>query len=438
MYIRQYELRIGQNLSAAYTSNIRESYDPSANFEQNRVISDEVVRESVNIPGPEDYDITTNQDQVIEVNPDQQALNRYYLAGEVWNNAIQSFNYDIDDLLASEDSRIFISENQIKFEIEKTGKEASEGNVGEITLYNLSDDSAYLIENLSGVENFIELKAGYQDEELKTIFRGNVQDVEDKFDGKERRTKISLTDGGAFIQSQMTSRKYPAGTRYDKIIDDLLNDLALDRGYIARLGDDVVTRKPLVVHGKAAGELARILDNFGFNFNIQDMFTYVLNSRVDVAVGASQGRTSFIGGESQVIQEIPLIPLVSPETGLIETPSFKSESSDLSSAEKDEQATTGVEFKSLLNGEFNPNSLVKLDSVKATGVYRIIKVTHRGNYRGDEWYSEVEAELAPVQFGSDTNDSDEPLYTPPYRPSGTFETDPTQEERYGPGAPQIN
>ena len=350
MYNRRYELRIGQNFGSSAAEGIT------------------------------------------QVTPDQQraALNDFYKLGEVYKNAIDTFDPDValEAIEKFGDNRIYINQNHLKFEITKVGAEATEGNEGEIVIYNLAEESARLLQRLSGVKNFVELLAGYEDETLKTVFRGNLVKVEDVFDGIERRTKLEVSDGGAFVQSQLTARRYAKGTAIDKIVDDLLQDLALPRGVIYRLGAEVRTKGPLVVHGPAAGELSRILSTFGYYVNVQDLFVNVVSNKSTIPSNNSNADLS------QTIN-VPLIETilnVTPDTGLIASPTFLGDYSDLSPSEALEQAASGIKFTSLLNGEFQPNAIVQVVSSRISGVYRILKVVHRGSFRGDEWYSEVEAE----------------------------------------------
>jgi len=357
MFNRRYELRIGQNFGASAAEEI----------------------------------------QAITPQQQKQFLNDFYKLGEVYKNAIDTFDPDVA-LEAIEDfgdNRIYINQNQLKFDIEKVGAESSEGNQGEITIYNLAQESAKLLQRLSGVKNFVELLAGYEDETLKTVFRGNLVKVEDTFDGTERRTKLEVSDGGAFVQSQLTARRYPKNTPIDKIVDDLLQDLALPRGVIYRLGNNIRTNGPLVVHGPAAGELSRLLSTFGYYINVQDLFVNVVSNKSTIPSGNSNADLS------QTI-ETPLIETilnVTAESGLIASPTFLGDYSDLSPAEAREQSASGIKFKSLLNGEFQPNAIVQVVSNNISGVYRILKVTHRGSFRGSEWFSEVEAEDVSLADG---------------------------------------
>jgi len=374
MYNRRYELRIGQNFGSAAAEEITE--------------------------------ITQEQQRAY--------LNKFYKDGEEYANYIVNV-IDPDTLTRGiesfGDNRIYINQNQLKFEIEKVGGDASEGNSGEIVIYNLSNDSAQLIQRLAGVKNFVELLAGYEDETIKTVFRGNIVKVEDTFDGVDRRTKLTVSDGGAFIQSQLTARKYAKGTPIDDIVDDLLQDLALPRGVIYKLGDDAVTKSNITLHGPAAGELKRLLSTFGYSMNIQDLFVNVVSNKSTIPTGNSAADLS------KTIQT-PLIETilnVTPNSGLIASPTFIGDFADLSPSEALSQSASGIKFLSLLNGEFQPNVIVQVVSDRISGVYRILKVTHRGSFRGDEWYSEVEAEAVSLESGTSgvTTVQEDPSTTSP-------------------------
>lgn len=320
----------------------------------------------------------------------RQALNNFISQGEVFTNPVIEGLVDIDDVLQFQnEDRLFVNQNHIEFEVDKIGSDSTDGNQGEITIYNLSDQSSKILSRLAGSKSFIELRGGYRDEPLRTLFRGNIQTVEDKFDGVDRRTKIEVSDGGAFVQNQLSSRAYPKGTPIDDIVDDLLQDLALPRGVIYRLGPDVVTTKPTVLYGRSADQLKRILITFDYTVNIQDMFVNVISKKIDSVVNSAADFSNIVDTDQA---KIPTVINVTASSGLISSPSFIGDFSDLSPGETKEQSSSGVKFRMLLTGEIIPNNIIQLVSKNIAGLFRVLKVTHRGSFEGDEWETEVEAE----------------------------------------------
>lgn len=288
----------------------------------------------------------------------------------------------LESYFASERTNsLAISKHQVKFDIEKTGGDSSDGNTAEITLFNLADSTVNFLNNNSGDKTFITLKAGYSDEGMKTIFRGNIVKVVDKREGVLRRTKINVSDGGVFMKEMMTSRSYPKGTKLDKIVDDLLIDIDLPRGSVAKLGDEVVTKHRTIFYGKSVDQLKRVLESHNYAFNVQDFFGYVIARSLEKAKEDAQS-TDAVGA----------VPLITPTTGLIGSPSFTDDSAAMTAKEADTNPPNGISFKCLLNGSLLPNTYVKIQSKDFNGVYRLTKVVHKGGYEGNEWFSECEAE----------------------------------------------
>jgi len=307
------------------------------------------------------------------------------LKGE-YKNLVYDNPDNLDSLAGWLDTdNVIIQDNHIKFSIEKIGSDSSEGNEGEITIYNLSDETAQLLGSLPSTQNFVELSAGYEDGPMRVIMRGNFRRVEDVFDGEDRRTKIIVNDGGNFTQNQMSVRMYGKGTPIKTIVDDMIDDLSLPRGNIVQLGGYGTLSKPLLIHGKSIDQLKRVLTNFGFVINIQDLFINIYNKRIDQTI------EDFKASGSKEY-DARSIPLVSPDSGLLASPSFINDTTDQTMQEVANESSTGIKFKNLLSGEFTPNSFIQMETDKFTGVYRILKVTHSGSLEGGEWFSEVEAE----------------------------------------------
>lgn len=326
-----------------------------------------------------------------EIQAEQNAIleNFVGLKGE-YLNLIYDDPSSLDGLAGFLDNNnIIIEDHHVEFDVEKVGANSSEGNEGEIVLFNLSDETALLLQAIATTMNFVEFSAGYEDEPLRVIIRGNIKSAEDKFDGVDRRTKIVVTDGGEFAQNQMTTKVYPKGTPINDIVEEMIDDLALPKGNIVQLGGFGTLSKPLIVHGKSIDQLKRVLNNFGYVINIQDLFVNIYSKRIQDTV------EEFLNGAGEF--EARSIPLVSPDTGLLTSPAYITDTSDMTAQEISNESVTGIKFNHLLSGEFTPNAFIRLETEKFSGTYRILKVTHTGSLEGDEWFSEVEAEAVQYQ-----------------------------------------
>src|SRR5690554_4942065 len=94
---------------------------------------------------------------------------------------------------------IEITDHHIEFDIEKIGGNSTDGNECKLVVYNLSDTEADFISGLASTQNFAQFSAGYADEGLKMLIRGNIEVVEDKLDGTDRRTELLIKDGSKFV-----------------------------------------------------------------------------------------------------------------------------------------------------------------------------------------------------------------------------------------------
>lgn len=273
---------------------------------------------------------------------------------------------NMDAYLSNATNVAIVSELNIEFDIEK--KFDASPNTCEITVYNLSDSTVGYLENNAGGKVFIKLEAGYQDEGIKTIFLGNVEAVGETFEGDTRITTIYCTDGGVELKEALISTYYPKGTSYDQMVEDIALQIGLPKGDVIPFGSPYVTKQPVYVVGKAADQLKRLAENAGYLFTIQDLAINIVP-------------------EKKPIQR--QCALISSSTGLIGSPSLIDESQ---TKPAEEQGNKGIKFKTLLNGAIVPNEIVTLDTKKYKGQYKVTKVKHLGEYEGDSWFSEVEAQ----------------------------------------------
>ncbi len=298
----------------------------------------------------------------------------------------------LEEYFATNDpNAIVIEDHNIEFSIEKTGGSNEDSNKAEITIHNLSDNQVNYLSNNAGSHLFVTLEAGYEDEGSHTIFRGNVMLVEDELQRPGRKTKLTLSDGGVFAKQQLTSRSYKKGTPVDAIVEDLIKDLDLPRGQVAKLGNSVVTKSSVQFLGTASKNLKRITESHNLAYNVQDSFVNIIDTVFEKAQKKAE--------ESQRKQ---LVPLITPGTGLLGSVSYKEDSSSSTTKESKIVPPSGIKFKTLLMGSVLPNDYVRVEDRNFKGTYRVIEVKHKGEYEGDTWFTEYEAE--DIGVTSDTGD----------------------------------
>lgn len=233
-----------------------------------------------------------------------------------------------------------------------------EPNTLEITIWNLSDDSRKQVQRKDAA---IILQAGYEDTQ-EQIFSGNVRTSSHNRDGTDWTTKVKSGDGETAFRTARVAESFKKGTKRTDIIRSIADATGLPIGNImdkARQGDIsgalVDAAKGLVASGGAVNTLDKEMRNLGYQLSIQD--------------GQLQALAATETTNEQAM-------LLSPTSGLIGSP---------------EPGDDGVmRVKSLLQPGARPGRKTKVESRAVDGFYRIEKVRHYGDTRGQDWYSDLE------------------------------------------------
>lgn len=245
--------------------------------------------------------------------------------------------------------------DQIKIEFSISKSISSSANTADITIYNLSESTR----NGMGKEfDAITLEAGYLDEgNVGVIFKGAVRDVEHRREGPNIKTIISCGDGDTALRRATISKSFPAGTPVKDVVDELAKQMeaqGLAKGEFKypEAMEGKTFKRPYAVCGSCAREMDVIGRGNGFYWNSN-------NETLEIIPG-----DGFVGG----------VVLITPETGMIGTPSL---------------TDNGVRVSALLNPEVRPNRRVQLKSQTLEmnakdGMYRVSTVTYSGdNHSGD-------------------------------------------------------
>lgn len=252
---------------------------------------------------------------------------------------------------------------RITFEVEKSneGKPAP----ANISIYNLSDKSRALFE---GVGTRVILSAGYESN-FGVIFSGNIvrakqkkkksivkETTQHRYEEVDIITEIEAADGHNKYRTSYTARAFPPGTK----VRDVLSALTTDFGLTANIDLEAIAEDAQYAQGFSACQETRyLLDDicktYGLEWSIQNEILQIISKDKTTKFGAI---------------------LLTPKTGLIGSPV---------------KTTNGCEFKSLLQPSIIPGASVKLESKFFNGLYKVQKVTHKGDSHEGDFYSECEA-----------------------------------------------
>lgn len=267
------------------------------------------------------------------------------------------------------------TENNIKFNIKKNNKEDS--NQGVFQLYNVNLDFISFLNATQGEKLSIRFSAGYYPPggvpNLSQLFSGTLSYFNDTFEGEDRVTELACDQGAVQMREATSNRSYPAGTKIDTIVDDLIKDLKVTKAGVQSAGNDAVLQTSRTFNGPTAQLLKGISSEFRMNFTIDDDNTIMMLEK------------------DKRIREAN-IPLVAPSTGLIGDIEAWDDNADTKPKDK-KKVKTGYSLKMLLSGSFKINTTVAVESRtlnmgKRTEL-KVEKIEHEGELYGDSWYTKL-------------------------------------------------
>ena len=244
-----------------------------------------------------------------------------------------------------------LSAFRISFEVVKTDQKTT--NTAIINIYNLSKDTKAKIER----GNRVILGAGHGSV-APVIFVGDII----KVDGSRSVITIEAEDGGISISTSTISKAYEPGTSAKTMIEDIAQSFDVTGVVVPEINETLAAGFAAI--GPAAEALTDLSDRFGLNWQIQD--DELIVSEKDTPISTEGYLLGYDSGLLDIPQE------VSQESGRIgtEKPLYR--------------------IQSRLIGKLNPSRLVKIESEFVSGVFRIQKLKHTGDTRGEAYYTELE------------------------------------------------
>lgn len=265
-----------------------------------------------------------------------------------------------------------LSQLRIVFEVDKS--ESENPNTATIKVYNLADATARRIQSEF---TQIRLQAGYE-ENHGLIFVGTIRQC---FRGRENNTDTYLTlvagDGDTAYNFAIVNSSLAAGASHVEQINSAVNAMAGKGASLGYLADVAAAKLPRgkVMFGMARDYLRQSAESTGTSWNIQD-------------------------GKVQLVNIAGLLPsqavVLNSKSGLVGTP---------------EQTSDGINVKCLINPMLRIAGRIKINeediaraqidvsskdsdankpvAIASDGIYRILKIKHNGDTRGQDWYSSI-------------------------------------------------
>jgi hypothetical protein len=250
---------------------------------------------------------------------------------------------------------------RMSFLVEKTLRK--EPNTAELSIWNLSEATRKEIERKP---LYVRIDAGY-DGRLERVFTGNLRFGESEKTGENWITRLDLADGDRAFRFARVNRSFKPGVTARTAIREAARAMGLEAQFSDAAGRELDAQfvSGLAMFGGAADEITRLLSAFGMSWSIQDGSLQILRA-----------------GEHRANEAI----VISQDSGLEGPPAF--------GAPTRKRSKPILKFESKLKPPLSPGGRVSLVSERVTGIFKLERVTHRGDTHEGEWNSSCEAVAA--------------------------------------------
>jgi hypothetical protein len=291
------------------------------------------------------------------------------------SESVRQWKRHVQVVIGKAGSGLLVENLRVHFEVSKTVESAP--NVAVIKIFNLSPINEAKIKN-----EFDEvlLNAGYEGA-LRLVFRGNIKHVYRYRDKSDYITEIEAGDGDKDFRSATMNETLAAGTTNAQLVDRAVGSFKTTGGTTkgAVQINDRARLRGKVISGNTRDVLHDVARESGANWSIQD-------------------------GQLVIVKANGVLPdeaiVITADTGMLGAPEINDK---------------GIAVKCLLNPQLRVNGAIKLDNngIKAKrqkaqalgkkqedqkepvrldpdGIYKVLKITHKGDTRGQDWVSEIE------------------------------------------------
>jgi len=254
-----------------------------------------------------------------------------------------------------------VSDLFVKFKVVKTRSRVA--NKIELEIANLAKTTRDQIREL---DDFVVIRAGYGDlADLPIMTVGQVTLVNNQRLPPDTITRIEAMDGIATTRNKRDSFSFRPGASVQQVLDDIVGRIGLaERTYNVQAEGTYPTG--FAFSGRVTEALQKAVQKSGLEWSIQNNEIQIIDAN------GSYGAPAV---------------LVSPSSGLIGSPRKKTE---IKGRLINTRANRGYTLKSLLNPTIEPGALIRIESAEVEGNFRVDTITHTGDNRGQDWFSDIE------------------------------------------------
>lgn len=264
---------------------------------------------------------------------------------------MKQFGREILLKIGNEDESLTYSNLRITFNVTKTI--SSEPNTGEITIYNLNQNTRNLI--TTKYYQHVELYICYREDDFRLIFKGDVISINNSQSDLDIITHLKCADGFKAYTDKTIVKTLSAGQSDIVVVNEALASFNIQAATID------LPRNTILPRGKVLFCDAR-----------EAVSKVAINNRADWSI--QDGQLAIIPKNTALRNDEGYI--ISSATGMIGSP---------------EKNDDGLEVTTLCNPYFKIGGLIRIESqiTEYNGNYKIKSIQHEGDLMGSDWKSKL-------------------------------------------------
>lgn len=301
------------------------------------------------------------------------------------SDSVRQWKRKVQVVIGKAGSGLMIENLRVQFEVAKTIESAP--NIAVIRIFNLHPDNEAKIKN-----EFDEvlLNAGYEGA-MRLVFRGNIKHVYRYREKNDYITEIEAGDGDKDFSKAVMNETLAAGTTTSQLVDRAVGSFrgvgGTAKGHVQV--HDRARLRGKVISGNTRDVLNDVARESGANWSIQDGQLVIVSAN-DVLPGQAiviRADTGMLGAPEINDKGIAVKCLLNP--ALRVNGAIKLDNNSIKAKRQKAQALTTKREKQETNPPLGRENeqLVRLDP---DGIYKVLKLTHKGDNRGQEWVTEIE------------------------------------------------
>jgi hypothetical protein len=266
-------------------------------------------------------------------------------------------------------SGIEINELHITFKVSKGSDNKRKTNKATVRIYNLSPEHQKYVE-----APFVEcvLSVGYLGTGMYRLFSGQVTVAGTEKQGTDTITELQIDTFYTELNHKIVSKTAPTGVTVKGVIENLVKEMD---GISRVVFSGINISKAFVDGYPMTGTPRQILNDLGEAFQLEwqidDGIMYIQDAGM-----------SYMQDKNKAFK-------ISETSGLIDRPYFDQIEKQRGKKDKLRAARNGVKLKILLNPALVAGSIIYIEYGDKTGYYKIERLTHNGEYFGNDWCTEL-------------------------------------------------